>query len=147
MKAILKKDIEKLGKTGDLVDVKTGFARNLLFPKGLALPATPINLKLVEQQKTKVRLCLEKEKKKARELADKINSTSCTISVKAGQDGKLYGSITTQDIAQAYKSEGVDIDKRKIELPEAIKEVGVFKIKIRLHPEVTAEAKVWAVKE
>jgi len=147
MQIILKKDIEKLGKTGELIYVKRGFARNFLFPKRLALPATAVNLKLVEQQKTQARLYREKAEKEAQGLSDKISSTSCTISVQAGQDGKLYGSVTTQDIAQAYKLEGIDIDKRKIELPQPIKEVGVFKIKIRLHPELAAEAKVWVVKE
>lgn len=147
MQVILKKRIEKLGQEGEVVSVKPGYARNFLFPQDLALPASPANLKIVEQEAKKVRLAQEKEKQQAQETADKIGSSSCTIPVKAGQDGKLYGSITTQDIAQAYKLEGLDIDKRKIELPEPIKEVGVFKIDIKLHPEVTAKAKVWIVKE
>lgn len=147
MQLILKKDIEKLGKAGEVVSVKKGFARNFLLPQGLALPATPANLKIVEQEKSRVFLRQEKEKKEAQELANKISSTSCTIAAKVGQDEKLYGSVTTQDIAQVYKLEGIDIDKRKIELLEPIKEVGVFKINIKLHPDVTAEAKVWVVKE
>lgn len=147
MEVILKKDIEKLGKAGDVVSVKRGYARNFLFARKLALVATATNLKLVEQEKEKTRLRLEQEKVQMQDLAQKIASSSCTITVKAGEDGTLFGSVTNQDIAQAYKSEGINIDKRKIELPQPIKEVGVFKISIRLHPEVTAQGKVWVVKE
>jgi len=147
MEIILKRDVKKLGRAGDLVSVKRGFARNSLFPKGLALEATPVNLKLIEQEKVKTALRRENEKKAAEELARKITSVSCTIAVEAGPDGKLYGSVTNQDIAGGYRLEGIDIDKRKIELPQPIKEVGVFKVNIKLHPEVTAEAKIWVVKE
>lgn len=147
MQIILKKEIEKLGKGGEVVSVRDGFARNFLFPQGLALPASAANLKIVEQEKRRTLYRQEKEKKVAQDLAQKISSTSCTITVQAGQDGKLYGSVTNQDIAQAYKLEGINVDRRKIELPQLIKEVGVFKITIKLHPEVTAGAKVWIVKE
>jgi large subunit ribosomal protein L9 len=147
MQVILKKDIEKLGKAGEVVSVRRGYARNFLLPKEFALPATGANLKVVEEEKKRAALRQEKEKKDAQELAEKINSSSCTITVQAGQDGKLYGSVTNQDIAQAYKLEGINIDKKKIELPQPIKEAGVFKINVRLHPEVSAQAKVWVVKE
>ncbi|MBN3038293.1 MAG: 50S ribosomal protein L9 [Candidatus Omnitrophica bacterium] len=147
MEVILKKNVEKLGKAGDVASVKDGYARNFLFPQGLALPATAANLKVIEREKEKATLRQEKEKQAAQELAEKINATSCTISVQAGEDGKLYGSVTNQDIAQAYKQEGINIDKKKIELPEPIKEVGVFKVDVKLHPEITAEAKIWVVKE
>ncbi len=143
----MKKDIEKLGKASEVVSVSRGYARNFLLPKGLALLATGTNLKIVEQERKKLVLRQEKEKKEAQDLAQRISSSSCTITVRAGQDGKLYGSVTNQDIAQAYKLEGINIDKRKIELPQPIKEVGVFKINVRLHPEITAQAKVWVVKE
>lgn len=147
MKVILKKDIEKLGKAGEVVSVKDGYARNFLLLKGLALTASAVNLKIVEQEKKKAALRQEKQRQQAEELAQKIASVSCTITVQAGQDGKLYGSVTSQDIAQGYKAEGINIDKRKIELPEPIKEVGVFKINVRLHPEVVVQPKVWVVKE
>ena len=147
MQIILKKDIEKLGKAGESVSVKDGYARNFLIPKGLALSASQANLKIVEQEKEKATLRQEKEKKDAQSLAQKISSISCTITVQAGEDGKLYGSVTNQDVASAYKLEGINIDKRKIELPQPIKEVGVFKIQVRLNPEVIAQAKVWVVKE
>jgi large subunit ribosomal protein L9 len=147
MQIILKKDVEKLGKAGEVVSVKRGYARNFLLPRGLALYASASNLKVVEREKKKVLLVKEQQQKRAQALADKIGSASCTISVQAGQDGKLFGSVTTQDIAEAFKAEGIDIDRKKIELPEPIKEVGVFKINIKLHPEITSQTKVWVVKE
>ena len=147
MEVILKKDIEKLGKAGEVVSVSRGFARNFLLPKGFVLSATAANLKIVGQEKKRATLQQQKQREEAEKLAQKIGLLSCTIPVQAGQDGKLYGSVTVQDIAQGYKSEGINIDKRKIELPQPIKEVGVFKINIKLHPEVTAQAKVWVVKE
>jgi large subunit ribosomal protein L9 len=147
MQVILKKDIEKLGKAGEVASVKDGYARNYLIPKGLALVATPGNLKVIEREKKKETVLLEQAKQQAQEIAEKINATSCTISVKAGEDGKLFGSVTNQDIALAYKQEGINIDRKKIELTEPIKEVGVFKVNVKLHPEVIAEAKIWVVKE
>ena len=147
MQVILKKDIEKLGKAGEVTLVKRGFARNFLFPKNLALPATSANVKFIEQEKKKESLHQEKQKQQAQALGEKLSSSSCTITAQAGEEGKLFGSVTAQDIAQAYKLEGIDIDKRKIELPEAIKEVGVFKINVRLHPEVNVETKIWVVKD
>jgi len=147
MQVILKKDIEKLGKVGEAVSVKVGYARNFLFPKKLALPATEANLKVVEREKEKTAQRQAQEKQRSEELAKKLAITSCTITVQAGEDGKLFGSVTNQDIAAAYKAEGIEIDKRKIEISEPVKEVGVFKINIKLHPEVSTEAKVWVVKE
>ncbi len=143
---ILKKDIEKLGKAGEVLSVREGYARNFLLPKGLALSATASNLKVVEQEKKKASLAKEQQRNLAQALADKISSASCTVSVQAGQDGKLFGSVTTQDIAEAFKAEGVDIDRKKIELTQPIKEVGVFKINIKLHPDITTQTKVWVVK-
>ncbi len=147
MEVILKKDIEKLGKAGEVVSVKDGYARNFLLPQGLGLPASTANLKIIEQEREKTALRRQKEKEQAQKLAEKISAVSCTITAQAGEGGKLYGSITNQDIAQAYQAEGIEIDRRKIELSQPIKEVGVFKIEIKLHPEVTAQAKVWVVKE
>lgn len=147
MQIILKKEIKKLGRAGEVVSVRDGYARNFLLPQGLALPATPANLKVVERERKRALLREEKERQKARELADRINSTSCTITVQTGQDGRLFGSVTAQDISEAYKLEGIEVDRKKIELSQPIKEIGVFKVNIKLHPEVTAQAKVWVVKE
>ncbi len=147
MEVILKKDVSKIGKAGDVVEVKKGFARNFLLAQGLALPASAINLKVIEREKEKQKARLEQEKDEMKKMAVQIAEISCTITVKAGEDGKLFGSVTNQDIAAAYRAEGVEIDKRKINLPEPIKEVGVFKVEVKLHPEITAEAKIWVVKE
>ncbi|MFC1631635.1 50S ribosomal protein L9 [Candidatus Omnitrophota bacterium] len=147
MDVILRQDVEKLGKTGDVVSVKDGYARNYLLTRGLALMATSTNLKVVEKERLKVQQQLEQERLKAEKLAERVKSVSCTITVRSGQDGKLFGSVTTQDIAQAYKQEGIDLDRRKIELPEQIKEEGVYKVQLKLHPEVVTEAKIWIVKE
>ncbi|NQT00202.1 MAG: 50S ribosomal protein L9 [Candidatus Omnitrophica bacterium] len=147
MEIILRKDVQKLGKAGEVISVKTGYARNFLFPQGLALEASANNLKVVEREKDKTLLRQQQQKQQAQGLADKIKSVSCTITVRAGQDGKLFGSVTSQDVAEAYKSEGIELDKRKIELEQPIKEEGVYKIQLKLHPEITAEAKIWVVKE
>lgn len=147
MQVILKQDIKNLGTAGDAVSVTNGYARNFLLARGLALLATAANLKIIEKQRQKAKLRQAQEKKQAEELAKKLVSVSCTISMQVGEDDKLFGSVTNQDIANAYKAEGIDIDKRKIEVVEPIKEVGVFKIKIKLHPQVSTEAKVWVIKE
>lgn len=147
MQVILKKDIDKLGKTGAVVAVENGYARNFLLPKGLALPASPANVKVVEAEKKRNALREQKEKHEAQQLAEKISALSCTIAVQAGNEGKLFGSVTNQDIAQALQNEGIEVDKKKIEMPEPLKELGVFKVEVRLHPEVVASAKIWVVKK
>lgn len=147
MQVILKKDIDKLGKTGAVVAVENGYARNFLLPKGLALPASPANVKVVEAEKKRTALREQKEKHEAQQLAEKISALSCTIAVQAGNEGKLFGSVTNQDIAQALQNEGIEVDKKKIEMPEPLKELGVFKVEVRLHPEVVASAKIWVVKK
>lgn len=147
MKVILIEDVEKLGSMGDIVQVKDGHARNFLFPKNLAKAATDSNLKMVEEIKRKKALALEKKKKEAEDLKEKLSLASCTISVEAGDDDKIFGSVTGQDIAQAFEQEGFSIDRRKVILEEPIKKLGVYHIAIKLHPEVTCEAKVWVVKK
>jgi len=104
MEIILRKDVQKLGKAGEVISVKTGYARNFLFPQGLALEASANNLKVVEREKDKTLLRQQQQKQQAQGLADKIKSVSCTITVRAGQDGKLFGSVTSQDVAEAYKA-------------------------------------------
>ncbi|MFH1245326.1 MAG: 50S ribosomal protein L9 [Candidatus Omnitrophota bacterium] len=147
MQVILKKDIDKLGKTGAVVAVENGYARNFLLPKGFALPASPVNVKIVEAEKKKIALREEKEKREAQQLAEKIGALSCTIAVQAGNEGKLFGSVTNQDVVLALQNEGIEVDKKKIDLPEPIKELGVFKVEIKLHPEVVASVKIWVVKK
>jgi len=147
MKVILIDDVKDIGSMGDIVDVKDGFARNFLFPKNLAKTAIGPNLKLIENIKKKKLAVAVKEKKEAEEIKAKIAALSCTIPVEAGEDDKLFGSVTNQDISLAFELEGLNIEKRKIILEEPIKKLGVYNIAVKLHPEVSAEVKVWVVKK
>nr|WP_281282704.1 50S ribosomal protein L9 [Thermosediminibacter litoriperuensis] len=136
---ILLQDVKSLGKKGDLVNVADGYARNFLFPKNLAVEATPGNLAKLEQEKRARENKLAREKQEAEELAGKIKSSTVTLKVKAGEQGKIFGSITSKDIAEALnKQHGLDIDKRKIQLDEPIKSLGSYEITVKLHPEVEA---------
>ncbi|OIO33531.1 MAG: 50S ribosomal protein L9 [Candidatus Omnitrophica bacterium CG1_02_40_15] len=147
MKVILIEDVKSVGAIGDIIDVKDGYARNFLFPKKLARVAINSNLKIIEDIKKKKLIAQAKEKKEADAIKEKISAFSCTIPVEAGEDDKLFGSVTSQDISRAFEVEGLIIEKRKIILEEPIKKLGVYNISIKLHPEVTAEVKVWVVKK
>ena len=147
MKVILIEDVKSVGSMGDVLDVKDGYARNFLFPKNLARLAVDSNLKIIDNIKKKKALLAAKEKKGAEALKEKILAFSCTIPVEAGEDDKLFGSVTSHDISQTFESEGFSIDKRQINLEEPIKKLGVYTISVKLHPEVTAEVKVWVVKK
>ncbi len=147
MDVILVKDVEKLGKQGQLVAVKDGYARNYLLPAGLARPNTPGNLKLVERLKLQQEAQKKKELEQAKAVAGRLASISCTLRVKTGEEDKLYGAVTPQDIAAALQEEGVTIDRKRIELEQPIRTLGVYQIPVRLHPEVTAHLKLWVVKE
>jgi len=147
MKVILKQDVESVGTVGDIVTVKNGYARNYLIPKGIALEATPGNLKRIEQEKKTLELQKNREKKAAEQEAAKLNNVSVTISVSVGEEDKLFGSVTSQDIADALKEKGFEIDKRKIILDEPIKVLGIYSVPIKLHSEVEAKVKVWVVKK
>lgn len=146
MKLILIKDVEHLGKIGDIVNAKEGYARNYLFPQKLALEATEANKKIIEKEKLKITKEKKESRKEADELCQKLEKLSLTIPVQIGEKDKMYGSVTSQDISDFLKKEGFDIDKRKIELPTPIKALGIYSIKIKLNAEVTATMKVWAVK-
>ncbi|MBU1061200.1 MAG: 50S ribosomal protein L9 [Candidatus Omnitrophica bacterium] len=147
MKVILIEDVQNLGSVGDVIQVKEGYARNYLFPKNLARHATDSNLKMIEEIKKRKIFALEKEKKEAGQLKEKLSLVSCTIPVEAGDDDRLFGRITAQDIAKAFEEEGISIDKRKIVVEEDIKKLGVYHVSIKLHPEVIGEVKVWVVKK
>lgn len=146
MKVILKQDFEKLGKAGEVVEVKAGYARNYLLPRGIALEATPSNLRVFEEQKKLDAQRLDKAKKAALALADKLESVSCTAAVAAGEEDRIFGSVTSQTIAELLKEKGFDIDKKRILLEEPIKALGIYDVPIRLHPEVEVKVKVWVVK-
>lgn len=144
---ILREDVAGIGKSGDLKQVKDGFARNYLFPRKLALEATDSNLKHVEAEAKKKAAKKGLEKKKAQELASRLVNFSVTIAVEVNEDGKLYGSLSAQDIAKAVSAEGVDVDKGSIVLEAPLKELGIFDLDIKLHQEVIAKIKVWVVKK
>ena len=147
MEVILREDIEKLGNRGQVVKVASGYARNFLLPKGMAVAATESNKKIVEQERQSH---LRKEAKlqgEAQDLAKLVNGVSITIAQKAGENDQLFGSVTAKDVADALAAQNFNIDKRKVQLDEPIKQLGEFKVPIRLHREVTAEVTVTVVKE
>jgi len=147
LKVILKEDVIGLGKSGEVKQVKDGFARNFLLPKKLALEATGANLKQVEAESKKRAAQRALEKKKAQEVAERLNNFSVTITVEVNEDGKLYGSLTAQDIAKSISVEGVELDKKNIVLNAPIKELGIYDLDVRLHSEVMVKIKVWVVKK
>ncbi len=149
MQVILNQDVDKLGKAGQVIQVKDGFARNFLLPNGLAVPMTPANVKRLEQEKQRKLLVLEKLKKQAEEFKGRLERLSLTIPVlvQEKEEDKFYGSIAAVDIARALGEEGVEIDKNLIILDEPIKSLGVYEVPIKLHPEVSLNLKVWIVKK
>ena len=137
MLVILKKDVKGTGKAGDIVKVSDGFARNMLFPKGLATEATDSNVKSLEKQKAAEAQKKADEKAAAQELAKKLEDVKVVIKTKSGEGGRLFGSITSKDIADETKKQtGLVIDKKKIQLNSPIKNMGKFDIKVKLYPEV-----------
>ena len=146
MEIILLQDVEKLGKSGAIVKVTDGYARNFLIPHGLAAVSSEKNLKLIERQKQIKQLQAEKENKLSQGLADKMNGVSCTVAVETNENDKLYGSVTQIDIANALEVEGYKIDKKNIVLEKSIEELGIYDIDVRLHPEVTTKIKLWVTK-
>jgi large subunit ribosomal protein L9 len=147
MQVILREDIDKLGKIGDLVKVADGYARNFLVPGKKAIEATPKNLNAMNHAKKMVSDRLRKLKKEAAADADRIKGLSITIKAKVGEEGKLFGSVTSMDIVEAMKAQGVVIDKRKLVLDEPIKRLGDFTITVKLHSDVTADFKVSVIGE
>lgn len=147
MQVILKEDVRDLGLIGDVVNVKDGHARNYLIPKGLAVEASDRNIKALEHEKKKIQEQIKKVKTKAEELMSNLSSTTITIKAKAGEGDKLFGSITTMDIAAALAKEGIDIDRKRIILEEPLKRVGTYTINIKVHPEVSAQLNVQVVSE
>lgn len=147
MEVVLIKDYEGLGKSMDVVPVKDGYARNFLLPRGIAVPATEGNRKKVSEAK---RLAEKREvvkQSEAKDLAAKIEQTPCTIPVKVGEEDKIYGSVSALEIAEFLKKEGFDVEKRHVDLAEPIKQLGVYTVKIDLYKNVSANLKVWVVKE
>lgn len=147
MQVILRDRLENLGNAGDVVDVKPGYARNYLIPKGLAYEATQANVRRMEAEKAAQGRREAETLNEARQRASSIEGVSLTFNARAGQEGKLFGSITNGDIADKLAEQGIQIDRRAIELDEPIKSLGVHNVPVRLHPQVRPEIKVWVIAE
>jgi len=147
MKVILRKDIETLGNVGDIVDVKDGYARNFLIPRKIAYTALNGNLKALEDEKKSIARKSEKELHSAEKLSTELEKVSVTIPVQIGEEDKIFGSVTTQMISDALKEKDFDIDKRKIEIEESIKTLGIYNANIKIYSNVSVSIKVWVVRE
>lgn len=147
MKVFLKEDVKNLGRMGEVLNVAEGYARNFLLPKKLAVEANTKNIKEFEHYKKMIQEKAAKLRDSAKLNADKISAVSLTIRAKAGEEEKLFGSVTTMDIAEALKAEGYDIDKKKISLEEPIKRLGSYTVEVKIHPEISASVKVNVVAE
>jgi large subunit ribosomal protein L9 len=147
MQVILQENISSLGNAGDVVTVKDGYGRNYLLPRGKAVLADPKNMRMLEHQKRVVAAKEMKRKKESEDLARKLGELSVTISREAGEAEKIFGSVTTKDIADVLRREGYVIDRHDIKLEEPIKQLGIFDVSVKLHPEVTGTVRVWVVKK
>jgi large subunit ribosomal protein L9 len=147
MKVILRKDSQKLGRTGEVVSIKDGYARNYLIPRGIAYEATEGNLRQLEEENKQQLRSTEKEKKHAEALASKLEKISVTVKMKVGEEDKLFGSVTAQMIADALVEKEIVLDKRHIELDEPLKALGIYDVPVKLAGNVTGKIKVWIVRE
>lgn len=146
MEVILRQAVENLGKPGDLVAVKSGYARNYLIPRGFALPATEGNKRRIEQQKVRLEAAEAERRGTAQQVADRLEQVSLTFSARVGEEEKLFGSVTAADIAQQLQAQGFEIEKRQVDLHDPIKSLGVYRVPIKLHAEVKPEVRVWVIK-
>jgi large subunit ribosomal protein L9 len=146
MLVILKKEVRHLGEAGEVVRVKAGYGRNYLIPNGLAIPANEDNVRVLEHQKRMADAIRRKELAGAQALAERIAQTAITIRREAGEDDKLFGSVTNRDIAESLAAEGIELDRRTIQLEEAIRSIGLFTIPVRLHRDVNASVKLFVIR-
>ncbi|HEX3867620.1 MAG TPA: 50S ribosomal protein L9 [Gemmatimonadaceae bacterium] len=147
MEIILRQGVENLGKPGDVVKVKSGYARNYLLPYGLAYEATPGNLKRIQQERDRLEAAENDRRMSAQGFAEKLEQVSLTFSARVGDEGKLFGSVTSADIAQQLEAQGFHVEKRQVDLHEPIKALGVYRVPIRLHADVKPEVRVWVIKQ
>jgi ribosomal protein L9 len=147
MKVILRQNIDSLGQVGDVVEVKPGYANNYLIPRQFAYIALAGSVKALEEEKKNLAKKKQKELQGAEKLAAELEKVSVTIPVQVGEEDKIFGSVTTQMIGDALTEKGFDIDRRKIEIEEPIKSLGIYSVGIKIHPTVTAKIKVWVVRE
>ena len=147
MEIILRQAIENLGHPGDVVTVKNGYARNFLLPRGFAYEATPGNLKRIGAERGRLEAAETTRRETASELAKRLEEVQITFSARVGEEGKLFGSVTSADIAEQLAAQGFNIEKRLIDLHESIKALGVYRVPVRLHADVKPELKVWVIKQ
>lgn len=147
MKVILREDMDNLGKTGEVVEVKDGYGRNFLIPRNLAIPATKGNLRSINEVTVQKELRDKKLRRDAERIKDHIEKISCTAEVNVGEEDKMFGSITPTIIADLLKEQGVTVDRRKIMLDDPIKALGVYTVPIKIAPDVVANLKLWVVKK
>jgi large subunit ribosomal protein L9 len=147
MQVILRDDLDNLGKSGEVVNVKPGYARNYLLPRGLAIKATAGDIKRVEHEKKVIAARTAKLAKESQAEADKLSAVSVSIAVAVGEDERLYGSVTSRDVAEALKDRGVIVDPKKVVLDEPLKALGLAEVPIKVGRGVTATVKVWVVKK
>ncbi len=142
MKVILTRDLEGYGFFGDIIEVKDGFANNYLIPRGYALPATEGNVRHIQEILNQKRRKLEREKKKAQDLAKKLEGTVVEIYKQVGEGGKIFGSVTATDVVEALKQKGIEIQRKMVVFPHPIREIGIFPVTIRVHRDVSVEIKI-----
>ena len=147
MKVILRQNFDSLGQIGDVVEVKDGYARNYLLPHKIAYAALKGNISALEEEKQNAAKKTQQELSSAEKLAAELEKVSITIPVQVGEEDKIFGSVTTQMIVDALKEKGYDVDKRKIEIEETIKTLGIYSVNIKLHTSVSTKIKVWVVRE
>lgn len=147
VKVLLKSNVDNLGSGGDVVKVRPGYARNFLLPRGLAVPATAGNLQRVEELRRQAAAQAQEELARAKELEVRLGAVTVQIERAAGEEDRMWGSVTTRDIAEAFAKVGVEIDRRKIQLAEPIKQFGPSELALRLHPDVMATLKIDVVKK
>ena len=147
MKLILRQDFQQLGHVGDVVDVKDGYARNYLIPRNIAFEATASSIRQLEEEKKQHTRHLEKEKLTSEKLAVELEKVSVTIQMKVGEEDKLFGSVTSQMIADSLKEKGLTVDKRLIDIEDSIKALGIYTVDVKLPGGVVGKVKVWVVRE
>ncbi len=147
MEIILRQAVESLGHPGDVVTVKNGYARNFLLPRGFAFEATPGNLKRINAERSRLEAAENDRRGTASELARKLEEVQLTFSARVGEEGKLFGSVTSADIAEQLAAQGFNIEKRLIDLHDPIKALGVYRVPVKLHADVKPEIRVWVIKQ
>lgn len=147
MEIILRQAVESLGHPGDVVTVKNGYARNFLLPRGFAYEATPGNLKRIAAERGRLEAAENERRGSASDLAKRLEEVQLTFSARVGEEGKLFGSVTSADIAEQLAAQGFTIEKRLIDLHDPIKALGVYRVPVKLHADVKPEIRVWVIKQ